>query len=57
MKKRKSPPEDRRRATPEINLLATDGERGVFAKARRGCSLPFLGLIAVLLTVLVQRAV
>ncbi len=43
MSKRKVPAEERRRATPEINLLAGSTDRGAFNKARKGCSIPFLG--------------
>lgn len=43
MSKRKVPAEERRRATPEINLLAEASDRGVLDKARKGCSIPFLG--------------
>ena len=43
MSKRKAPAVERRRPTPEINLLASGSQRNVFAKARKGCSIPFLG--------------
>jgi len=55
LSKRKVRTEERRRATPEINLLGPDPGSGRFAKARRGCSLPFFGLFALLLTFLLQR--
>lgn len=57
MSKRKAPSEERRRPSPEINLLAGGSERGVFSKARRGCSIPFLGgslLPAALLAILLH---
>ncbi len=45
MSKRKQQREERRREHVEINLLAEDQERdgGAFARARRGCAIPFLG--------------
>jgi hypothetical protein len=52
LRKRKQPREERRRQAVEINLLDMDEVRGVLARARRGCSLPFFGgglLILVLL--------
>jgi len=55
LSKRKVRGEERRRPTPEINLLGPDPGSGRLAKARRGCSLPFFGLMALLLSILVQR--
>ena len=52
MSKHKQPSEERRRPTPEINLLAGSGQRTVFGKARKGCSLPFLGGSALALLLL-----
>lgn len=44
MKRRKiRPREERRREHVEVNLLAESEESGALARARRGCSLPFLG--------------
>lgn len=44
MKRRKAGPrEERRREHVELNLLAQSEEPGALARARRGCSLPFLG--------------
>ena len=49
--------EDRRRPAIEINLLSEQQERGAFVRARRGCSLPFLGglLLIILLVPLLVR--
>lgn len=57
MSKRKVPTEERRRATPEINLLGSNSGSGKFAKARRGCSLPFVGITVLLLALLGQRGI
>lgn len=47
MSKRKQfPGEERRKEHVEVNLLAESEERGPLAKARRGCTLPFLALSA-----------
>jgi hypothetical protein len=49
---------ERRREHVEVNLLAEHEERGGHVKARRGCSVPFLGgvllvsMVAVLHTVI-----
>ena len=44
MSKRKRPVRDERRQEQvELNLLATNHEKGRLASARRGCTLPFLG--------------
>lgn len=44
MSKRKQfPGDERRKEHVEVNLLAESDERGPLAKARRGCTLPFLG--------------
>ena len=43
MNKHKPPGEERRKPTPEINLLPGAAQRTVFGKARKGCFLPFLG--------------
>jgi len=43
MKRKRAPKDDRRRPAVEMNLLAEDGGTGVFRRARRGCSLPFVG--------------
>ena len=42
-KRKKAPNEERRRDQVEVNLLADSQDRGGLAKARRGCTLPFLG--------------
>lgn len=42
-KRKKAPNEERRRDQVEVNLLADSQNRGGLAKARRGCTLPFLG--------------
>jgi len=42
-KRKRGPKDDRRRPALEINLLAEDEGTGVFVRARRGCSLPFIG--------------
>jgi hypothetical protein len=42
-KRKKAPNEERRRDQLEVNLLADSQDRGGLAKARRGCTLPFLG--------------
>ena len=42
-KRKRGPKDDRRRGTIEMNLLAEDEGTGVFVRARRGCSLPFIG--------------
>jgi hypothetical protein len=42
-KRKRAPSEERRRDQVEINLLAESQDRGGLAKARRGCTLPFLG--------------
>lgn len=34
---------ERRKEHVEVNLMAGGEERGPLSKARRGCSLPFLG--------------
>jgi len=41
-KRKRGPKEDRRRPAIEMNLLDEDGG-SVFVRARRGCSLPFIG--------------
>ena len=58
MSKHKRPSEERRRPTPEINLLPGGAQRTVFAKARRGCSLPLLGggILTVLFVVTMLHA-
>ena len=43
MKRKRAPKDDRRRPAVEMNLLAEDEGTGVFHRARRGCSLPFIG--------------
>lgn len=43
MKRKQAPREERRREQVEVNLLTQNQERGNVAKARRGCTLPFLG--------------
>jgi hypothetical protein len=43
-KRKQAPREERRREQVELNLLAQDPERKTLAKARRGCSVPFLGV-------------
>lgn len=59
MSKRKTPGVERRRPTPEINLLPGGAQRTVFGKARKGCSLPFLGggILAMLFVVALQHSV
>jgi hypothetical protein len=49
----KAPREERRRAHIELNLLKPDPDAGALAKARRGCTLPFLGggLLVTILTI------
>jgi hypothetical protein len=42
-KRKRGPKDDRRRPALEINLLAENEGAGVFVRARRGCSLPFIG--------------
>ena len=42
-KRKRGPKDDRRRPSIEMNLLAEDEGTGVFVRARRGCSLPFIG--------------
>ena len=42
-KRKRGPKDDRRRPAIEINLLAEDEGTGAFVRARRGCSLPFIG--------------
>ncbi len=42
-KRKRGPKDDRRRPVIEINLLAEDEGESVFVRARRGCSLPFIG--------------
>ena len=42
-KRKRGPKDDRRRPALEINLLDEDEGTGVFVRARRGCSLPFIG--------------
>lgn len=43
MRRKKAPREERRREHVELNLLAPNEERGSRARARPGCTLPFLG--------------
>jgi hypothetical protein len=43
MKRKRGPKDDRRRPAVEMNLLAEDDGAGAFVRARRGCSLPFIG--------------
>lgn len=42
-KRKRGPKDDRRRPPIEMNLLDEDEGTGVFGRARRGCSLPFIG--------------
>jgi hypothetical protein len=42
-RRKKGPREERRREHVELNLLAPNEERGPLSKARRGCAIPFLG--------------
>ena len=42
-KRRRGPKDDRRRPAIEMNLLDEHEGGGVFVRARRGCSLPFIG--------------
>jgi hypothetical protein len=57
-KRKRGPKDDRRRPAVEVNLLAEDDGTGVFVRARRGCSLPFIGggVIAALLLLATQLA-
>ena len=51
-KRKRGPKDDRRRPAVEMNLLSEDEGAGVFVRARRGCSLPFIGggvIVALLL--------
>jgi hypothetical protein len=41
--RKRGPKDDRRRPAIELNLLAENEGTGVFVRARRGCSLPFIG--------------
>jgi hypothetical protein len=43
-KRKQGPREERRREQVEVNLLSQGHDRGTLAKARRGCTLPFLGI-------------
>jgi hypothetical protein len=56
MKRKRAPRDDRRRPAVEMNLLAEDEGTGAFRRARRGCSLPFIGggVIAALLLLALQ---
>jgi hypothetical protein len=56
-KRKKAPSEERRREQVEVNLLADAQERGGLAKARRGCTLPFLGGSLLILVLEVAHAV
>ena len=42
-KRKRGPKDDRRRPAIEVNLLAEHEGEGAFLRARRGCSLPFIG--------------
>ena len=42
-RRRQGPRQERRREQVEINLLSETDESGDRARARRGCTLPFLG--------------
>jgi hypothetical protein len=42
-KRKRGPKDDRRRPAIEMNLLDEHDGGGVFVRARRGCSLPFIG--------------
>ena len=43
-KRKKAPREERRQEHVEVNLLGQNQEKGPLAQARRGCTLPFLGV-------------
>lgn len=43
-RRKQGPREERRREQVEVNLLSQGQDRGNHAKARRGCTLPFLGV-------------
>jgi hypothetical protein len=43
-RRKQGPREERRREQVEVNLLSQGQDRGNLAKARRGCTLPFLGV-------------
>ena len=52
-KRRRQPPEERRKAQVEVNLLAeSEGGRGISKRGGRGCTLPFFGGTGLLLIVL-----
>jgi hypothetical protein len=57
-KRKRAPREERRREHVEVNLLGQNQERGTLAKARRGCTLPFLGgsLLVIVFEVLLRGA-
>jgi hypothetical protein len=50
-KRKQFPGEERRREHVEVNLMAGRDEPGPLAKARKGCTLPFL-VVSVLVTAL-----
>jgi hypothetical protein len=51
-KRRQQPREERRKTQVEVNLLAENEGGRVISKARRGCTIPFLGGGGLLLIVL-----
>lgn len=55
-KRKRGAHDERRRASIEINLLADSEEAGRLGRARRGCSLPFLGSAMVLTALVILRA-
>jgi hypothetical protein len=55
-KRKRGPSEERRREQVELNLLSQNQERRSLAKARRGCTLPFLGGTLLVLAFEVARA-
>jgi hypothetical protein len=52
-KRKQAPKDDRRRPGVEINLLAEHEESRILVRARRGCSLPFIGGLLTALAMLV----
>ena len=57
-KRKKAPREERRKEHVEVNLLGQHQEKGPLAQARRGCTLPFLGvgLLVIVLEVVLHTA-
>jgi hypothetical protein len=57
-KRKRAPREERRREHVEVNLLGQNEDRGPLARARRGCTLPFLGggLLVIVFEILLHSA-